>query len=472
MRFPGWLRDVLGACLKHPISLVGSILATGAVGLIVTAVVLALLGFQQNPYLGLLVFLILPGVFVLGLVLIPIGIARDRRRVAGYPILDLNQPAHRGRFVAFCVLSFVNVVILASLSYKGVEYMDSPRFCGETCHTVMRPEYTAYQRSAHSRVECTSCHVGPGARGFVRAKLSGLRQVAAVSLGTYGRPIPAPVENLRPARETCEHCHWPSKFHGERLMIRRSFAEDEKNTPLTTVLLLKVGGGSRESGNASGIHWHMNLSNEVVYVATDRERTTIPYVRVRRMDGTITEYLAPGAARHSDESIARTGRVMDCVDCHNRPAHVFRLAEEEVDEALLAGRIDRSLPWIRKTGVELLKRAYASREEARRAIPAALAEHYRTSQPEIATRKASEIATAGEALAAAWSANNFPEMKVTWGTYPSNLGHMTAPGCFRCHDGEHASADGRTIGNDCGTCHTLLAIEEENPAVLSTLFPK
>jgi hypothetical protein len=321
-------------------------------------------------------------------------------------------------------------------------------------------------------VACVDCHIGPGAGWFVRSKLAGVGQVFAVNFRTFERPIPVPVENLRPARETCEQCHWPEKFHGDRIKVKTKYADDEKSTELKTVMILKVGGGSPDSGFASGIHWHMNIANQVTYVPTDETRQAIPFVRMRDREGRTTEYLAAGTDRPSDEAISRHGRVMDCVDCHNRPTHVFRLPDDEVDEALRVGRIDRSLPFIKKVAVQALARPYASREEAARSIPAALEEYYRTSHPEVAAARAESIRRAGEALTAVFALNVFPEMRISWGTYPNNIGHMNSPGCLRCHDGDHASADGRVISAECDTCHTLLAVEEENPEILSRLFPK
>jgi hypothetical protein len=464
-----WLRDVISASTRNPLSLSGAILATASAAIIVTLLLLELFGGEVNPYAGLLVFLILPGVFVLGLVLIPIGILRRPGRAVAFPILDLNLERHRTRFLGFAILTFVNLVILGTATYRGVEYMDSPRFCGQACHSVMHPEYSAYERSPHARVPCVSCHTGSGAGGFARAKLAGVGQVVALVSGTVDRPIHVPVATLRPARETCERCHWPEKFHGERLVVKTTYAEDEKNTELSTVLMLKVGGGSPGSGQTSGIHWHMNVANEVTYVPADPGRRVIPFVRVRRADGSVTDYLATGATPPAEAAIRASARTMDCVDCHNRPAHVFRLPGEEVDRALRLGRIDRTLPYIKKVAVEILKRSYGSGTEAETAIPAALEAHYRDAHPEVAQAKAGSIRNAGRALAEAYARNVFPRMKIAWGTYPSHLGHADSSGCFRCHNGDHASADGRTVTAECDACHAVLAVEEEHPEILGRL---
>jgi nitrate/TMAO reductase-like tetraheme cytochrome c subunit len=465
------MRDALSAGIRHPLGLIGLVLAGTSASIILVLVLLDLFGFHTNPYAGLLVFLVLPGILVLGLVLVPIGMMRERRRGGVYPVIDLNLDRHRSRFLGFVILGVVNLVILGTATYRGVEHMDSVQFCGQTCHSVMAPEFTAYKRSAHARVACVDCHIGPGADWFVKSKLSGVGQIFAVTFGTYERPIPVPIRNLRPARETCEQCHWPEKFHGDRVRVLTKYSEDEANTELKTVLILKVGGGSPDSGFASGIHWHMNIANSVVYVPEDETRQVIPFVRMTDREGRVTDYLAAGATAPSEDEIRARGRTMDCVDCHNRPTHVYRLPAEEVDEALRVGRLERTLPFIRKAAVEVLTRPYASRAEAREGIPRALEEFYRTHHPEVAAARADAIRRAAPVLVGIHEVNVFPEMKITWGTYTSNIGHMNAPGCFRCHGGEHTSADGRTISSECENCHTLLAVEEQNPAILGNLFP-
>jgi nitrate/TMAO reductase-like tetraheme cytochrome c subunit len=466
-----WMRDALSASIRNPLGLAGLVLAGSSAAVILALVLLDLFGFHTNPYAGLLVFLVLPAILVAGLVLVPIGLWRQRRHAGNYPVIDLNVERHRSRFLGFVILGVANLAILGMATYRGVEHMDSVEFCGQTCHSVMRPEYTAYSRSPHARVACVDCHIGPGADWFVKSKLSGVGQIFAVALRTYERPIPVPVKNLRPARETCEQCHWPEKFHGDRIRVLTKYAEDDANTEQKTVMILKVGGGSPDSGFASGIHWHMNIANSVIYVAEDETRQVIPFVRFTDREGRVTDYVADGAAAPDEETIRAAGRTMDCVDCHNRPTHVFRLPDEEVDEALRVGHIPRTLPFAKKASVEVLSRPYASHAEARQAIPAALEAWYRTNQPDVAAAKAEAIRRTAAVLTGIYEVNVFPQMGIGWGTYTSNIGHMNAPGCFRCHDGGHASADGRTISSECENCHTLLAVDEPQPEILERLFP-
>jgi hypothetical protein len=387
-----------------------------------------------------------------------------------YPRIDLGRPFLRDAGALVLLATALNVVILGTATYKGVEYMDSTQFCGLTCHSVMAPEHTAFVDSPHSRVGCVQCHIGPGADWFVRSKLSGTRQVFAVALGTYSRPIPSPVRELRPARETCEQCHWPRKFHGDRLVVRTKFADDEANTRSTTVLMLRVGGHS--GVGATGIHGrHLDEAERIRYVSTDG-RQTIPRVTYVDDDGKTVEYVSEtptGPGGEPSRPVGYEERAMDCMDCHNRPTHTFQLPERAVDRALAEGRISPELPFVRKKAVEVLRAEYPDREAAAAAIVATLAGFYQREYPEVYGLKRDLVEAATFQVKDIYLRNVFPAMKVTWGTYPNNIGHEDFPGCFRCHDDKHVSADGRRISQDCEACHAILALEEEAPRILTDL---
>lgn len=468
-----WLRLVyfLG---QNPISLTGAVLTTsGALTLIAFWIYDFILPGPPHPYIGILLFLILPGVFVVGLVLIPIGILLRRRKLltAGelqemYPAIDLRLPMVRRGILIVTTATCVNFVISGTASYRGVEYMDSTQFCGQTCHTVMQPEYTAYQNSPHSRVSCVECHIGPGAGWFVRSKLSGLRQVFAVTFHTYSRPIPAPVKYLRPARETCEHCHWPQRTTGDKFVVKTSYKDDEKNTALTTVLLMKVGG--RTWQGAVGIHGrHLDEGSRIQYISTDAQRQVIPVVYYTDDKGKTIEFVSSDIQATKQQLAAGEHRSMDCVDCHNRPTHAFELPENAVNKEMATGAISPDLPFIHKKAVEVLKIEYPDRETAHQRIVEALNEFYRTTYPEIYNSRRLLVEQSAENVAGIYLRNVFPAMNVTWGVHPNNLGHTDSAGCFRCHDGSHTSADGQTITNDCSACHNLLAVDEANPKVLT-----
>jgi hypothetical protein len=414
------------------------------------------LGLFRNPYFGLLLFVVIPAAFVVGLILIPLGarLAARRRRLspgappASWPVLDLSVPRQR-KIIAFVVaLTVVNLVLLSVASYGAVHYMETTEFCGQVCHTTMEPQYVAHQSGPHARVACVACHVGPGVDALVESKLAGTRQLWQVVTRRVPTPVPSPVRSMRPARDTCENCHWPEKFHGDKERVFREFAEDAQNTETLTRLTMFVGGGSAALGIGTGIHWHMNLDNEIEYIATDPKRGVIPYVRVRARDGTVREYTTPGT---TPEQLANgERRRMDCLDCHSRPAHALSpTPERALNEAIAQGRIPRELPFVRREALAAITPEYADKQAALQAIAARLREHY-------GTYESVDAAVVTRAIAGTqdlWARNVFPAMKVTWGTYPNHISHIDTAGCFRCHDDEHATTDGRVIKQDCEMCH-------------------
>lgn len=458
------------------ISLLGVVLTTSsAVTLIAFWMYDFILPGPPHPYVGILLFLLLPGFFVLGLLLIPVGIWLRRRKLLAsgelpteYPAIDLKIPAIRSSLLFVALASFLNLMIFGFASYRGVSYMDSTTFCGQTCHTVMQPEFSAYQNSPHSRVECVQCHIGPGAGWFVKSKLSGLRQVYAVTFKTYSHPIPSPVKYLRPARDTCEQCHWPQRFSGDKFILRTNYKEDEKNTPLTTALIVKIGGHTRDG--SVGIHGrHLDDGSRIRYISTDDRRQVIPVVYYTDDTGKTVEYISTDIKVTKEQLAKAEKRVMDCIDCHNRPTHAFELPENAVDLRMSRGIIRTELPFIRKKAVELLKVDYPDRGTAKARIEEGITSFYRTSYPDIYNTKRALVEQSANGVSAIYLRNIFPDMKVTWGVHPNNIGHNDFPGCFRCHDGSHTSADGQTISNDCSACHNLLAVQEENPKVLTDL---
>ena len=448
--------------IRSPISVVGMVLTTISAVLFLVVFLADLFGWHTNPYLGIVFFLVLPGVFLFGLALIPFGAWIERRRRARgrapsevhWPRIDLNDPAQRTTAVIVFVVTMANIVIVSLAAYRGVEYMDSPQFCGQVCHTVMKPEFTAYQDGPHSRVTCVQCHIGPGASWFAKSKISGARQVLAVSFHTYSRPIPSPVQNLRPARDTCEQCHWPEKFHGDKVRRIYEFAADEKNTESVTVMQVHVGGGSERLGIAQGIHWHMNVANEVEYIATDDKRQVIPWVRVKDRFGNVREFSAEGV---TPEQLAKgERRRMDCMDCHNRPSHPMAATPERaVDELIARGVIPRTLPFVRREAVKALKVTYPTQEAAGEGISRTLRDFYRSQYPQAYMSQRPDVEKAVQATETVYRRNVFPEMNVQFGTYPNNIGHMDFPGCFRCHDDNHKSKEGKAIGQDCESCHKI-----------------
>jgi NapC/NirT cytochrome c family, N-terminal region len=462
-----WLTPVVYLS-NNWISLIGVVVVTMATVTWLVFLPITLRGGISHPYFGMLVYLILPGVFIGGLLLIPLGIWWNRRQRTqrglmppAFPPLDPRNPELKKLAGFIVITTFLNIVIASQFTYSAVGYMDTTRFCGQTCHTVMKPEFTAHERSPHSKVECVSCHIGPGAGWFVRSKLSGTGQLIAVALNNYPRPIPVPVRNLRPARETCETCHWPQKFDEDRLRDIGGFGLDEQNTLTHTVLMLHLGGGS----SRMGIHGrHLGAGTMVRYFASDEKRETIPYVEYTTA-GQTTVYAAQGTNK-PDESKMRT---MDCIDCHNRPTHIYLMPDRAMDEALLNNEFSRTLPFIKKQGVEILKANYSTTQEAQAKIPAAVSAYYQKTYPQIYEERRGEVDQAAKGVLAVFERNVFPEMKVNWGTYSNNIGHTDFPGCFRCHDEAHTASSGKAITQDCEACHNVLASDEKSPKILVDL---
>ena len=465
----GWVRPALFFG-NNPVSLAGGAITSASGVTMIGYWLVEIFGRpNDNPYLGIIFFLLLPAVFIAGLVMIPIGLLARRKKLqkagqipAEFPKIDLNDRIFRHGLDIVLVATVVNLLVVSVASYRGASYMDSPQFCGQSCH-VIHPEYTAYKISAHSHVDCVACHIGSGASSYFAAKVNGTKQLVEVSFDRYPTPIPSPVESLRPARDICEGCHTPARFVGEKLLVKSSFADDEKNTETQTVLVLHLGGRDSLS-NLKGIHG-VHLGH-IEYIATDPTRTSIPWVQRQNPDGSQTVYAASatGGAVPQGER-----RVMDCIDCHNRAAHTFVTPEDALNRAMVEGAVSPDLPWVHKEGMELLKATYSNEAEARAKIPAQLEEFYRTQHPEVLTSKAALVKTAGEQLVVLYSQNVFPFMKVTWGTHPNHIGHMSYPGCFRCHDGDHAAKDGTSITQDCAACHNLLVVDEAKPKVLTDL---
>ena len=455
--------------LRNYVRLIGLALAIVALANILFLFLIDLTSSHPSPYVGVLAYMVFPGFFILGLLLVPLGMWMQRKRHIRdankkFPLLDLNNPAQRSSVAFF--LSFVVLFVLMSAvgSYRGYEYTDSVEFCGQLCHSVMHPEFVAHQGSPHARVRCVDCHVGAGAGWYVRSKLSGARQVFKTALNTFPRPIETPVANLRPAPETCEQCHWPKKFWGAQLKTINHYASDEKNTPRQLRLLIKTGGGDPNAGVASGIHWHMNIGNKITYWS-DAKRQNISYVRLEDLNGKVTEYAAQGADASQAALAKLQTKRMDCVDCHNRPTHIYMPPDRSVDQSLTAHRIDASLPFAKAKGVEVLTAEYKSTDEAVQAIATKIPAFYNEKYPDIAKSKQVQVQAMVSELQRIFRNSIFPEMKVSWKTHPDNVGHFYFQGCFRCHDGNHVSKDGKVISKDCNSCHTLLSQSEDGKEI-------
>jgi len=449
-------------------------------GAITTASAMVLIGFwlvsafgrggSNNPYIGILFELLLPGIFVAGLVLILIGIVIRRQQLVKanevpsfFPEITMSDPVFRHGVDIVLVATLINFIIVGIGSYRGVAYMDSVSFCGSTCH-VMAPENAAYHIAAHSGVACTECHIAPGTMGYVHAKVNGTKQLYQVIAGTYPKPIMA--DNKVPvAAVTCLKCHDAHTNKGDKLLIDKAFADDATNTQTTNMTLLHVG-GQDAFGHLSGIHGAH--SGKIEYIATDTTDQTIPWVRKTNADGSTTEFVATGVTLPN----AAAPRTMDCIDCHNRAAHSFDTAEGALDKLMAQGSPTASLPFIHKQGLALLQAKYDSQDQARQQIVDGLTTFYRTQYPTVWSAQRADVESSANTLVKIYLNNVTPQMHVGFGTHPNNIGHNDSPGCFRCHDGSHVSKSGATISNDCSLCHNLLVSADPHPKLMSDLGMK
>jgi hypothetical protein len=452
----------LPGSVYNTISIVGAGIAALSFGGIVFLLFVEAFAETSTPYLGIINYLVFPAFLVLGLILVPIGMLREHHRRAKFhalpslPRVDLNFPHHRRMFILSVSVLTVFLLFTGVGSYHAYEFTESTTFCGKICHSVMEPEYIAYQNSPHARITCAGCHVGPGAGWYVQSKLSGAYQIYSVLFNKYPQPIPTPITNLRPARETCEQCHWPRAFFGNKQDVRVHFMKDEQNTRWFYNLLIKIGGGSPELGHTSGIHWHMNISNKIEYLPADESREVIPWVRSTNANGEVTVYTSDPSLMDGTAIDSSKVRVMDCIDCHNRPTHVFHSPNIALNRAINFGWIDPGLPSIKSVAVEALTPEYATKEVALAAIDSTIRNFYAGNHPDLAAQKSRQIEEALQRVQDIYLKNNFPFMKASWRTYPDHIGHFLSPGCYRCHDGLHQSADGKVITNDCNTCHLIV----------------
>jgi len=436
---------------RNWVSLSGVVIALGSLFSFLLLFAIDLFSQHSNPYMGILAYVVSPFFFLIGAALLGVGAWIHRRRSRqGLPrtfTIDLSRPRDKKALIGFIAGTLVFLLASAMGSYNTYHYTESVSFCGTACHVPMKPEYTAYLNSPHARVDCTECHVGPGAEYYIKSKINGVHQLYCVATDTYQRPIKAPVKNLRPAQETCEQCHWPKKFVGNLDRTFTHFLSDATNTPFAVRLLLKVGGADPAHGPTGGIHWHMSVGNKIEYVATDEQRQVIPWVRFTAPDGKVTEFHTKSFTNEPD---AQAIRRMDCIDCHNRPAHDFQPPNDAVELAMTLGSIDPAMPWVKSNAVYSLTQHYTNEPEAMAKIDASLRADY-TNSP-----KLGPLITEVQRI---YHQNFFPEMKSDWSVYPNNLGHKNWPGCFRCHDGLHKTGDGKRSveASTCNACHIILA---------------
>ncbi len=446
----------------------GVILTTSSFITMVLLEFFRLIGALTNTYIGLVTYLALPPLFVIGLILIIIGWYTLKKETgkSTEEVLAMQcgaqdiKGSYTGSpiFKTAIVLSLIGVIFLVGISFKMLSFMDEAEFCGTACHSVMNPEWVTYKQSPHARVDCVQCHVGEGTGALISSKMNGLWQVISVTFDLLERPIPTPVHQLRPARETCEKCHWPEKFYGSSLRSVVWYDLDSGSTAKYTTLNMKID-AERATGKA-GIHWHVAEENEVHYAFADDERTEIIWAEAKQPDGSFRTYNNSQLI----EAEAIDSRSMDCVDCHNRATHIYENPSNAIDARIRIGLLSRELPFLKREALAAISAGYADRKSAMDGIANHMHHFYRTSYPKLAIAKMMAVDSAVTTLQAIYNRNIHHDMKIEWGSYPSHIGHTSETnGCFRCHNSYFKDDENESIGYDCTLCHSILAEGQDQP---------
>lgn len=447
---------------------VGVVLTTSSFVAFIFFEILRLIGVLTNAYVGLVVYLLFPSLFVLGLITILFAwkkYKKERRKTTEELLSERfeDDVEHRliGSKIFLTILGFtlLNVVFISAAGFRTLSFMDNAEFCGTACHSVMGPEWATYQVSPHSKVMCVECHVGEGVDALLASKLNGLRQMVLAATNTYNKPVPTPVHQLRPSKETCEKCHWPEKFYGNKLKIITRYDSDEKSTAKYNTLSLKIDTGY--SVGKSGIHWHIASKNEVTYTSVNDLRNDIIWVKVKQKDGMYKKYVNKSLENNASKVDTDNIRVMDCIDCHNRATHVYENPSFAVDDRMAKGQIDRSLPFVKREVVAAITKNYADRETGFEGIENHIQRFYMNNFKQIAISKRQSIDDAVDVAKEIYGRNVHPYMNVEWGSYPNHLGHKQGEGCFRCHNENMIDEVGNHISFDCTLCHSILSNGED-----------
>jgi len=457
----------LPSSIKNWISIAGALLAVFNLASILSLMILnSVFGFGGS-YIGLFIYIVLPGFLITGLIMIPIGMRIYKRKASraekegkplNWPIIDFNNVATRNASIIF-IAGTVFLLIISSIgSYEAFHLTESVEFCGKLCHEVMEPEYTTYHGSSHERVACVECHVGSGASWYVKSKLSGLYQVYSVMAQKYPQPIPTPIANLRPAQETCEQCHWPEKFYDRKLRMKHSFLTDEDNTEEIIHLQVKTSTRVTANGMEKGIHQHISPDVKIEYKAVDDKRQIIPWVKyTNTQTGEVRIFTDSDNYMSEAQLDSLEIRTMDCLDCHNRPSHNYNAPQNFIDKSMAEGKISTDLPAIKMAAMLALYQDYSTKDSAFYAIKTQINEWFDSSYPDIVESKKEEIAQAILEIQNGYANNIFPYMKASWKEYPNNIGHMESDGCYRCHNNRHMADSGKVISKDCNLCHNIVA---------------
>lgn len=472
------IMDFLKILVRSRVSMAGAVVSGLIFPVLVILLFIDMQGIVQNPYFGFLIYMVMGPLFVIGLITMLVGqiLFRDREEIGLFTLEyireQLNMP---GRFIRVrkliyisSFLAFFTLVVIGVVSYTGFHYTETIGFCGQFCHDVMEPQYISHLNSPHSRIACVKCHISGSSDLATRSKVSGVKMIFSTIFGKYERPIKNPIQSLRPDREVCEQCHRPEVFHGDKLYIKDYFLADEQNTQVQTVLLMRIGSSGYRDGKAQGIHWHVSPDHHTYYRSARDEQDRITEVKLVDHDGRM--FIFNNQQEPADKRLVAEGyRLMDCMDCHNRPTHVFLPATEAIDRKIGGGAIPRTLPFIKKAALEVIRKKYNSKEEARRGIASGIKDWYAENRPDVPANRQAELEQAVNAIYQAWAENVFPEMGIGWETYRNNLAHESGKGCFRCHFDGFQTTEGRGIPSGCDLCHFILAERQPAPDIMRIL---
>ena len=464
------LKKIINFFSRSRCSLVGGILIAVLFPVLLVSILLDMQGVVQNPYFGFLIYLVMGPIFVLGVLLVIGGtlFCGEKEDLGELTVEYFEEELRRpGRFTRIRKLifltsltTFVTLFVVGIVTYTGFHYTDTVGFCGQFCHSVMEPEYVTYKNSPHSQVSCVKCHIGASSEWFTKAKFSGARQLFAVVFDTYNRPITTPITALRPERATCEGCHRPEVFHGDKLYVKDKFLEDEENSHVQTVMVMKIGSGDLSGREAHDIHWHVSENQNVSFISSE-DHKEIYEVTLTDQQGKEIVFKRQDVPEGAKASGVHRN-IMDCMDCHNRPTHVFLCAEDALDKKLVEGVIPREIPYIKRQALKAVNGKYASQDAARRGIAKELMDWYREHYPELVQKSEDAFKVAVKGVQMAYVENVYPRMNIGWETYMSFSCHRNDSGCFRCHNNDFATEAGRKITQDCDACHIILV--EEEPA--------
>ncbi len=458
------IKQLFPVIFYNPLTLIGALMTIISIAIDLLLLFVVIFLVEVNPYLGILSYIVLPSFMLLGIILIFIGAIVENRRILTakvkdkrLPVIDLNNPKHQIALLLFTTGTIIVLIITLFGMYQTFEYTDTTEFCGTICHEVMEPEYVTYSNSPHAKVPCVKCHISDDSKWYIRSKLSGVKQVVSVLFNQYPRPIPTPLGDLRPTQNSCEKCHWPKFFHNDQKVVKKFHSNDKNNSEYSLSYLLKISGGGNNFREKHGIHYAMIEANDIYYLTLDKNRTIIPWIKVvSKTDG--TERVFRDTTIKFDEALIHSNKVrkFDCIDCHNRPSHIYIDPYTLINQRISSGEIKRNLPYIKKVAIQALESYTYSHETSKQDISAFLTRYYKNNYPEVSVKRRKDIDRAVNAINDIYLHYYFPKMNANWKKYDNHLGHIYSPGCFRCHDNKHVSNDSKVITNDCNVCHKII----------------